>query len=89
MLQLLPLRRLRAASVAALLCCFSFASTLDAAQCNGTTREGNRCRNQGDASGYCGYHNPSRANRCSATTRDGSPCRNPQQPGSSYCRVHG
>lgn len=82
-------RDLRALIVAAALSCFAFASVLEAAQCYGTTRAGNRCKNQGDSSGYCHYHKPDRSDRCSGTTRDGSPCRNPKSPGSNYCRHHG
>lgn len=58
-----------------------------AAQCLGTTRAGQPCKNQGDTSGYCRFHNPG-VTKCAARTKDGSPCRNPPSGGTIYCHVH-
>ncbi|MFZ5497266.1 MAG: hypothetical protein ACOZE5_18240 [Verrucomicrobiota bacterium] len=63
-------------------------SIAQAAQCMGTTRKGNQCKNQAKAgSSYCHYHDPA-VKHCAATTKDGTPCRNLPQTGSAYCAVH-
>jgi hypothetical protein len=69
--------------------CAIFVSSTFAAQCLGTTRKGQQCKNHASAgSSYCHFHDPSNKNRCAGTTKDGSPCRNNAKPGSSYCHVH-
>jgi len=76
-----------AATLAAL---FLFAALplADAAQCLGTTRQGNRCKRQtNSASGYC-YQHDAGVKHCAGTTKSGSPCRNLPQSGSVYCKLH-
>jgi hypothetical protein len=75
--------------IAGTLALAGFFSVAVAAQCLGTTRAGNQCKNKAPAgSSYCHYHNPA-VKHCAATTKKGDQCRNSPQPGSPYCHVHG
>ena len=65
-----------------------FVGTAMAAQCLGTTRQGNRCKNHASAgSNYCRYHDPA-VKHCVGINKDGTTCRNVPVAGSAYCSVH-
>ena len=67
-------------------------------QCNGITKDNNRCRNTTkDTSGLCYLHNPnykkgkcisSESVICSGTTGKGRPCKNKTRDLSGRCHHH-